>query len=219
METEPTLPTIAALYDVSVPIAPAMQTMPGNRPTLLHDDQRLDRGDVANLSALTISLHAGTHVDASLHMFAGADGIDRLPLDRLVGPCWVAAIPGVPIVGRADLERAGIPAGTTRLLLKTANSDLWADPAVHATDYVGLDTDGAEWIVGRGIDVVGIDYLGIEPPGRLPPTTHHVLIGAGVTIIEGLNLNGIAPGPYLLLCLPLPIVGGDGSPARVVLAR
>jgi arylformamidase len=212
------LPMISELIDISVPVAPAMHTMPGNEATVLHAGKRLARGDIANLSSLTISLHAGTHIDAPRHMFEGADDIAALPLRRVVGPAWVAAVPDIAIVTRADLEAAAIPNGVKRLLLKTANSRRWADAQPNLA-YVGVENDGAEWLVEHGMEVVGIDYLGIEPPGRNPPTTHHILMRGGVTIIEGVDLSRVGPGPYLLLCLPLPIVDGDGSPVRIVLAR
>lgn len=219
MDDAAPLPVISELFDVSVPISARMHTMPDNRSTELLLDHRLDRGDVANLSALTLSLHAGSHVDAPRHMLEGGAGIDRLPLRRVVGPAWVAATAGMGDVSAADLEGAGVPPGTTRLLLKTTNSALWAKASVQAEEYRGLENDGAKWVVDRGIDLVGIDYLGIEPAGRAVPATHHILMRAGVTIVEGLDLRAVEPGPYLLLCLPLPIVDGDGSPARVVLAR
>lgn len=218
MEPNP-LPTIRELTDVSLPVHPGMPTMPGNRATTIHADQRLARGDIANLSGFEISLHAGTHLDAGCHMVAGEPGVEALPLDRVVGPCWVAAVGADPNVSAADLETAGIPDGSERLLLSTRNGSLLEDGKVHPHDYAGLDPDGAEWVVRRGIALVGIDYLGIEPPGRAAPTTHHILMRAGVTIVEGLDLRRVEPGPYVLICLPLPIVGGDGSPVRAVLAR
>ena len=46
---------------------------------------------------------------------------------------------------------------------------------------------------------------------------HHALLAAGVIIVENLALAGVAPGAYELTCLPLPIAGCDGAPARGVL--
>ncbi|HEU5433899.1 MAG TPA: cyclase family protein, partial [Thermomicrobiales bacterium] len=89
------LPQISQLFDISVPVEAAMHTMPGNEATVVHHGQRLAAGDVANLSSLTLSLHAGTHIDAPRHMFDGADDIAALPLARTIGPVWVAAVPDV----------------------------------------------------------------------------------------------------------------------------
>lgn len=49
--------------------------------------------------------------------------------------------------------------------------------------------------------------------------THHILLGGGTIVIEGLNLRDVDPGIYEMYCLPLPLVGSDGAPARVVLRR
>lgn len=71
----------------------------------------------------------------------------------------------------------------------------------------------------RQAGLVGIDYLSVDPPDDPALPAHHVLLGAGVPILEGAALAGVAPGLYQLICLPLRISGGDGAPARAVLAR
>ena len=64
-----------------------------------------------------------------------------------------------------------------------------------------------------------MDYLSIEEFRKPGAPAHHVLLGGGVIVIEGLNLREIEPGIYDMLCLPLSIIGSDGAPARVVLRR
>jgi arylformamidase len=59
---------------------------------------------------------------------------------------------------------------------------------------------------------VGIDYLSVGSP-----EVHRTLFGAGVAVIEGLNLSDVNPGEYDLLCLPLRITGSDGAPPRALL--
>jgi arylformamidase len=81
---------------------------------------------------------------------------------------------------------------------------------------VGVADAGARWLVARGVRLVGIDYLSISPHDDLMPP-HRTLLGAGVIVLEGLDLRGIAPGLYQLVCLPLKLVGGDGAPARTIL--
>ena len=71
----------------------------------------------------------------------------------------------------------------------------------------------------HGIKVVGVDYLSVEEFRKPGAPAHHVLLGGGVIVIEGLNLREIEPGIYDMLCLPLSIIGSDGAPARVVLRR
>ena len=68
-----------------------------------------------------------------------------------------------------------------------------------------------------GIKLVGIDYLSIDRIGQGDFASHRELLGAGVIVLEGLDLSDVAPGEYELICLPLPLVGADGAPARVIL--
>jgi arylformamidase len=113
-----------------------------------------------------------------------------------------------------------VPSRTERLLLKTANSQLWRrDKTSFTTDYAALSPEGARWVIERGIKLVGIDYLSIEPFADATYATHRALLGNGILIIEALNLTGIEPGEYGLICLPLPLTAGDGAPARVLLIR
>jgi arylformamidase len=147
--------------------------------------------------------------------------LDQIPLERWYGPCQVVAIPdertGIDV---ADLEAAGILPDTTRLLLKTSNSRRWRPyPMPFEEDYVAVTPAGARWIVERGLQLVGIDYLSIEGWADAANQTHRTLLGAGVLVIENLNLRDIDPGMYYLICLPLKLAAGDGSPARVVLAK
>ena len=79
-----------------------------------------------------------------------------------------------------------------------------------------LTADGAGWLVERGVRLVGADTLSIEPATDSYPV-HRLLLGAGVVIVEGLDLRAVGAGPYQLVCLPLRVAGGDGAPARAVL--
>jgi arylformamidase len=47
--------------------------------------------------------------------------------------------------------------------------------------------------------------------------THKILLGAGIWLLEGLNLSAVNPGNYNLICLPLKIMQTEGSPVRAVL--
>jgi arylformamidase len=103
-----------------------------------------------------------------------------------------------------------------RVLIKTPNSKLWGDPAFHQ-NYVGVTESGAKHLVEHGIKLVGVDYLSVEVFKTPGAPAHHILLGGGVIVIEGLNLRDVEPGVYDMICLPLKVVGSDGAPARVVL--
>lgn len=170
------------------------------------------------VSRLTLSTHAGTHVDPPAHFIPGAPTVDAMSLDTLIGPAWVAHVAGPGPVSAAQLEAAGIPAGTTRLLLRTDNSE--RDHSAFDPHFVAIGLDAAHWLLAQGVRLVGIDGPSIEP-FRNPPghRVHRALLPAGVILLEGLRLAAVAAGAYELVCLPLSIAQGDGAPARAVLVR
>ncbi len=193
----------------------------GNEPGLrLEPLRRIANGDTANVSMLALADHTGTHVDPPIHFIEGGAAAEALPVDSMVGPCVVVRYEGKANVSAEWLESADVPKGTERLLIRTSNSELWNDPTHQFTrEIVAVNASAARWCVDRGIRLVGVDYLTIEPQGpeKAGYPTHMTLLGAGVVIIEALDLRGIAPGAYELVCAPLKIAGGDGAPARVFL--
>ncbi len=203
------------LYDVTFALGDATPGFPGDPPFGRRAVASLDAGDPFALSALTLSSHAGTHVDPPAHFHRGGPTVEEIPLETWVGPCEVVEIPADRrAVLAEDLPR--LSAGA-RLLLKTPNSARWAASSAYFPDYVALSGAAARALAGGHPRLVGIDSLSIEndPTGRYP--VHRALAAAGVVVVEGLQLQAVPPGPYELLCLPLRITGGDGAPARVLL--
>lgn len=203
--------------DISVPIRAGMVTYEGDPGVQITPYRQIARGDPANVAVFSMGSHTGTHLDAPAHFLDGAATIDRLPLETLVGPALVAAVTADRLISRGDLERLPLE-GHRRLLLKTRNSGLWG-LGRFTQNYAALALDGARYLVDRGIELVGIDYLSIEAFGASDHPVHRCLLGAGVVVLEGLNLAGVEPGVFELLCLPLPIQGADGVPCRAVLRR
>jgi arylformamidase len=205
------------LIDVSVPLDASLASYPNNLPFSLEATKRLARGDSSNVSAIHMSAHTGTHVDAPRHFYDHASGTDALPLDMLIGRVRVIEVRSRAGITADDLSGIDL-SEEVRLLIKTQNSRLWGHPEFHA-DYVGVTESGAKFLVDHGIKVVGVDYLSVEVFKTPGAPAHHVLLGAGTIVIEGLDLSDVDPGVYELLCLPLKVVGSDGAPARVVLRR
>lgn len=203
------------LIDVTVPLDAALPTYPGNTPFSIEATKRIARGDGSNVSTLHMSAHTGTHVDAPRHFFDDAAGTEELPLEMLLGRARVVEIAsrkGITPQDFADVDLSE----DVRLLLKTPNSRLWGSPEFHA-DFVGVTGAAAKFLVERGVKVLGVDYLSVEMFKTPGAPAHHVLLGGGTIVIEGLNLRDVEPGTYDMMCLPLRIVGCDGAPARVVL--
>ena len=199
------------MIDVSVPIRPGMVVWEGDPAVSFEPAASLEEGDPANLTRLELGSHTGTHVDAPLHFLAGGEGVERLPLDALIGPALVVDLTGLERdVRAADLD---IPAGTERLLLKTPNSRLW-ERGEFVAEHVTIAPDAASLLVELGVRLVGVDYLSVGSP-----ETHRILLEAGIVPLEGLDLREVDPGLYELVALPLRLEGVDGAPARVVLIQ
>lgn len=207
------------LIDITLTLSEKLPTWPGDPTIKLNKISRIQDGADANVTAMSMAVHAGTHVDAPHHFIDDGSSTEDIPLDLMVGPATVIDLPGRGTITRKDLEQAAIPAYSTRLLLKTPNSKYWEERDYQfKKDFIALGADAAEYLVERGTTLVGVDYLSVAPFDD-PVPTHQTLLKAGILIIESLNLSQVDAGDYSLLCLPLKIAGSDGAPARVLLMR
>lgn len=208
------------IYDISLSISPNLPTWPGDPGLKLEQFESMDQGALYNATRISSSVHLGTHVDAPRHFLNDGSAVEQLSLEILTGPCYVAQLPdGIDAITSEVLDRTEINSEMKRVLFGTSNSHYWAKgESKFQTDFVAITEDGAEWLVERGIQLIGIDYLSVAPYNESIPT-HTVLLKAGVVIVEGLNLSNIMRGFYDLYCLPLKIVGSDGAPARAILVQ
>jgi len=211
---KPTEP--AFILDVSRAISADLPAWPGD-PLVQVTPLSVADGTGPAVSHLSLSSHSGTHVDAPAHYLAGGVTVDRLPLDVLIGAAWLAHVPGGGHVTAAKLAGAAIPAGITRLLIRTENSERVAVGGRFEPGFLALTADAAAWLLDKGMRLVGIDGPSVEPFDAEGAPVHRALLEAGVVIVEGLDLAGIPAGPYRLICLPLRVAGADGAPARAVL--
>lgn len=199
--------TLSGVYDLTRPLSGETAVYPGDR---IPEFTTRDCGQYV-VTDVCMSTHSGTHIDAPAHYLKGELTIDRIPLAMLIGPCRVLDLHDVSgHIESSDLE--GKIGGADRLLLKTwfSKSETF-DPC-----YPCLDVTAAELIAGHGISCIGIDSPSIEP-FEGDGAVHRRLLGAGIVIIEFLDLSGISEGDYFMAALPLRLKGLDGSPARVVL--
>jgi arylformamidase len=198
--------------DVTLPIRTGMVHWPGDPPVEVAREEH----DGARIARLSLGSHTGTHMDAPAHYLRDGATLDAMPLDTFVGPARVVAVEG-PAVREPDIA-AVAPQRGERLIFKTRNS---ARPKSDDFDrsYVGLDLGAARALAAAGVRCVCIDYLSIAGFDEDGPAVHRALLGAGVWILEGLDLAAIEPGDWDLVCLPLRIAAGDGAPARAMLRR
>jgi arylformamidase len=205
---------MSKLIDVTVPLSAEVAAFPGDPCFQAEPTHSLKGGDPYNASRLTLGTHSGTHVDAPYHFLEDGARVDELSLDLLMGKVRVVSVAAREAVEREHLEQLDLR-DDLRLLFKTRNSGQLRQP--FQPNFVYLSPDAATFLVQVGIKLVGWDYLSLERYGSSDFATHHTLLGAGVVIIEGLDLSQVDPGEYDMICLPLRLQGADGSPARVVL--
>lgn len=216
-------------FDVSLPLQEGMIVWPGDKAF-----SRIEKQSTAIVSRLSFSTHTGTHIDAPRHFLFNTATVDKIALSKLIGKCKVVEISpparggdeeGVggersklnQLIGISDLARFKIRAGD-KILFKTLNSKLLKLPK-FVSNYVSLSLEAAKYLVAKKIDLVGIDYYGIEAKSAPGHPVHKTLLRAGIVIVEGLDLASVTAGRYKLIVLPLRIRGADGSPARAILWR
>ncbi|KAF3329531.1 Kynurenine formamidase [Carex littledalei] len=187
--------------------------------------ESMANGSLYNLSELKIVVHTGTHVDAPGHMYqeyyeAGFD-VDSLDLVVLNGPALIVDVPRDKNITAEVMESLRIPRGVRRVIFRTLNTDrklMWKREG--DTSYVAFTTDGAQWLVDNtDIKFVGVDYLSVATFDDLIPAHLVFLKSREIILVEALKLDGVKPGIYSLHCLPLRLVGAEGSPIRCILIK
>ena len=204
--------------DISLPIHTGRIVGPGDPEVKIEKLLQIEKGDICNTRHLSCPVHVGTHVDAPLHFIDGGDGIETLPLSSLAGKARVIEIINKTEIPLDEIEEKGIKEDDI-VLFKTINSAKYLKEKKFNVNYVYLSTAAANYLVAKNISTVGIDYYSIAGVNSNLIECHQVLLGAGVTIIEGLDLSKINPGLYEFVCLPLKIVGSDGAPARAIIRK
>jgi arylformamidase len=202
--------------DISVPISEGMVTWPGDPPVRILRLSDIDNGDDCTLSALSMSVHTATHMDAPSHFTNLRHGIDEMPLSAVVGNARVIEIDD-PVSVKVDELRAHKIKKGERILLKTRNSRERWDHKPFDESYVFLSTEAALFLVEKGVLTIGVDYLSIGGYGGNMAEVHKIILSAKIWVIEGLDLSRPAPGLYEMVCLPIKIDNCDGAPARALL--
>lgn len=206
------------IHDISVTISNDIVTWPGDPKVDIQLPIQIKKGDPCNVSRWQIGAHTGTHCDAPFHFLDDGKGIDEVAVDRFIGPCLVVEVDPKVNIEREDLEKINFKRHK-RIIFKTRNSNHWKNNNMtFDEDFVAVGITGAEYLVEKKIDLVGVDYLSVESfHAEFEHPVHKKLLGNNIVVLEGLNLSAIKPGEYELLCLPLKIKHGDGTPMRAAL--
>jgi arylformamidase len=196
------------VIDITLPLHEGMaKPSPVFEGFRLHWDLRIEKGQGRNRSRFSMESHLGTHVDAPVHFIKDGKFIDQVPVENLFGPAGVIQVPFPGAVTAEFLEK--VRPGPEIFLFKFGKERL-----DRKRPY--FSPDGVKALIGRGVRVVGTDNFNVDSI-QTEWEIHHLILGNGILIVEGLNLEGIADGAYDFICLPLLIKGGEGAPARALL--
>jgi len=192
----------------------------GDAPMSFEFLKDMRKGDGFTLSKYSLGAHSGTHIDAPMHFVRDGAPIDRVPLEPLIGPARVIDIPdSVQAINAAELNRHRWR-GAQRVIFRTRSSQRgWMHSSTFHRDFAYVAPDAAQLLADAGVRLVGIDYISAEQFAAPAPMTHRILLGKSIPIVEGLALEGVRPGDYDLIVLPMKVGGHEAAPARAVLRR
>ena len=202
--------------DITIPIKDRMMVYQGDPEVIIESFNSVDRGDSYNLLKIQMGSHTGTHIDAPYHFFKNGKSIDQISIDSLIGKVRVLLVRNEKVITTNILKGMDLK-DVDRILFKTDHSYLRDRYSRFRSSYVHLDIEAADYLANQGVKLVGIDSFSIESFDSKDNLCHKVLLGAGVLILEMLNLRDVDPGDYELICLPLNIFNGDGAPVRAIL--
>ncbi len=203
-----------SFHDISLKLSGETVRWVTSPPFELAERRRMSKGDPNNSSAVNMSVHSGTHIDAPFHFVEQGTTIDQLPLERFIGPALVYGVETERYITKEHV--AGIRLeGATRVLFKTRNSGL-LHQREYDPDFGAFSVEAAQALVELGVELVGLDYLSVALADEQVPV-HRAFLDHGVILLEGIDLSEVAPGRYELMCLPIPLRDSDGAPCRAVL--
>lgn len=202
--------------DISVLIQGSIVHWPNDPPFEKTMVSEISKGDHANLSKISLGAHTGTHVDAPRHFINDGIDISMVSIDVFVGPARVIEISDPKMITIQELAQHKIRRNE-RILFKTRNSSYIWKSKIFVEDFVALSVEAAEYLVQQKVKMIGVDYLSVGPYHGNGGDIHRALLSKQIGIIEGLDLSGVNPGKYYLVCLPLKIKDGDGAPARAII--
>lgn len=207
-----------SIFDASILLSEDTPSWPGDKKVTISQTDFIDKGDVCNISYITMGLHVGTHVDVPLHFYKDGKSTADIELERFMGRAKVFEIEEDVEVGAGHLKGMDIDEDDIVLLNIKKNEELLKKQE-FCKDFVGISEEAAKYLVDLKVKGIGINYFSIEGFYAETYPVHQILLKNEITIIEGLNLQDVEPGEYQIYCFPLKFKGGNGSPTRAVLIR
>ena len=194
------------VYDISQEVF-GCEVFPGDPSPEREKLMSISDGAVCNLTAFRMCAHNGTHVDAPYHFINDGSTIDKVSLDRFVGYAYVTFFDGE--IG-ADRAQAILDAAD-KCSPRCAERILVGGKAVVTAEAAKVFANAHIKLFGNESQTVG--------PEDAPMEVHLIMLGAQIVLLEGIRLDGIEEGEYILNAAPLNLGGSDGSPCRATLIK
>ena len=165
----------------------------------------IDKGDVYNMSTLSMCVHNGTHIDAPYHFLNDGNTVEQIPLEYFVGTCYVTHRDGeLTSKDAEEIMQEAIAHNASERILIGGN--------------VIVTTESAKVFAEYGIKLIGNEGLSIGPVDA-PMEVHKILLSANVVLLEGIVLKDVPTGAYFLNAAPLNLAKLDGAPCRAYLIK
>ena len=219
-DTSGALPT-SGWIDATATLDPSTTPVyQGDAPMKFDFLKDMRKGDGFTLSAYSMGAHSGTHIDAPMHFVRDGASIERIPLEPLIGPARIIDIPDSVQAIDAKALAAANWKGAERVIFRTRSAlHGWMHSPTFHKDFAYVAPDAAQQLADAGVKLVGVDYISAEQFGAPAPLTHRTLLGKGIPIVEGLELDSIPAGDYDLIVLPIKVGGHEGAPARAIVRK
>jgi len=177
------------VLDITRPLTPADPPFPGDPPLTLHPvTSHAEHG--VRTTALSLCAHSGTHLDLPGHLFPDGATLEAFAAERFLLPARVLDAGQADLPDASLVERAGLAPGWAALF-RTRNSGRRVDPAAG---FAALSPEAARALVRAGCVLAGVDGPSADPPGATDLPAHRILLGAGMCILENLDLSQAEPG-------------------------
>ena len=190
------------LIDISQEVL-SCKVFPGDESPKAEQVLSVEKGDVCNLSMLSMCAHNGTHIDAPFHFLNDGKTVEQMSLRAFVGDCFVARHEG------------DVTAEDAKEILKKAKN-AGADEKILIGGKATVTLGAAEVFAEAGVKLIGNESQTVGPEDA-PMAVHLVLLAKEIVLLEGLVLSDVSEGKYFLSAAPLNFAGFDGAPCRAYL--
>ena len=192
------------IYDISQEVFSSV-VYPGDPAPKREVLSSIEKGDLYNLTALSMCAHNGTHIDAPKHFLHNGASVDELPLSNTVGYAFVVEHNG--LVSRENAEA---------ILTKARSINEEAARRILIKGAATVSDEAAEVFANEELLLVGNESQTVGDENA-PMKAHKMLLGAGTVLLEGIRLSAVSEGVYLLSAQPINLGGADGAPCRAIL--